>query len=338
MRAETLAARALRRALRLALPALLAALAGCAIVTAQLNPFATRPQELAEAVVDGEGTEKILLLGLSRVLTGQEEEAALGLRRRESAVSRVREELRKAAGDKRIAALVLRIDSPGGTVTASDVIYHEVRAFAEKKQVPVLAQLMDIATSGGYYVALAADEIAAHPTTVTGSIGTVMFSVNLEGLLDKLGIKNQTLKAGKHKDIGSPLRAMSPEERRILQGILDEFHQHFLSRIRERRPQIPEAALATIADGRVLSAHDALAAGLIDRIGYLDETLAAARARAGIEKAKVVMYRRPDEFSENIYSASVLPPAQVHWAGIDLARLGAERPVFLYLWMPGYGI
>jgi len=310
------------------------ALSGCAVIFADLNPFAARPEELEEHVVSGEGRDKIVLIDISRVISAQEREGTLGLTKHESMVARVRQELQQAADDDRVKALVLRINSPGGTVTASDVLHHEVRAFAAHRRTPVIAQLMDLGTSGAYYVALAADEIVAHPTTVTGSIGVVLFGINLEGLLDKIGVRNQTLKAGTHKDIGSPLRKMSPDEERILQTILNDMRDRFVQLVRERRPHASGAPLAAATDGRVITAGQALEAGLIDRIGYLEDALAMARARAGIERARVIMYRRPSEFAETIYSRATTAPPQVNLINLDLAALGLREPAFMYLWQP----
>jgi protease-4 len=309
-------------------------LAGCAFVVADLNPFGGRPEQLREQVVEGEGKPKILLIDISRTIGDEERDPALGLRRRESTVARVKEELRKAEEDDRVQAVVLRINSPGGTVTASDILYHELRAFSARRKVPIVAQCLDVATSGAYYAALAADEIVAQPTTVTGSIGVIMFGLNVEGLLDKLGVRNQTLKAGTHKDIGSPLRAMTPDDERILQGILDDMRGRFVQLVQERRPGAKPDMLPSVTDGRVITAGQALEAGLIDRIGYLDDALAVARQRAGVTTARVVVYRRPSEFGQTIYSIGGGAPAQVNLMNVDLGGLLPHGPAFMYLWAP----
>jgi protease IV len=321
------------------LAALLATLtvSGCAFVVADLNPFAARPQELEEHVVSGEGRDKILVIDVSHIISNDEREGTLGLAKQESVVARVTEELRQAGDDNRVRAVVLRINSPGGTVTASDTLYHVVRDFSTKKNVPVVAQLMDLGTSGAYYVALATDEIVAQPTTVTGSIGVVMFGINLTGLLDKIGVKNQTLTAGVHKDIGSPLRPMTPEDRQILQSVLDDMRGRFVELVHERRPHAGADSFAAVTDGRIITAGQALQAGLIDRIGYLDDTIAVARERAGLTTARVILYRRGNEFAENIYSKAGTPPAQVNLINFDLGALAGLGPAFLYLWQPQLG-
>ncbi len=313
---------------------LLWCLPGCVFITGNINPFSAVPQPLEEHVVSGEGADKILLIDISRVITGQEEEDALGVKRRDSTTARVREELDKAAKDDRVRAVVLRINSPGGTVTASDIVFHQVMEFKARRRVPVVAQMLDMATSGGYYVALAADEIVASPTTVTGSVGVVMYGLNLAGLLQKLGVKNQTLKAGERKDMGSPLREMTPEEAGILQAVLTQMHQRFLMLVGQQRPGMSPEALRSIADGRIVTAEQALQLHMVDRIGYLDDTLASVAQRAGLVRARVVMYRRPEQFAENIYSRAAVP-GQINLMNVDLGGLAYSGPQFMYLWLPG---
>lgn len=313
---------------------LLAVLSGCFFITGNFNPFGQAPEALQERVVAGEGADKVLLLDISRTITAEEQEQAFGLRRRASTVARVEEALQRASKDDKVKAVVLRINSPGGTVTASDVIYHRLISFKAKRGIPVIAQMMDMGTSGAYYVALAADEIIASPTTVTGSIGVVMYGVNLADLLAKIGVSNQTIKAGAHKDIGSPLRKMTPEEAQILQGVLDQMRTRFVDLVRERRPRFDGDP--ALIDGRVLTAPQALAGNLVDRIGYLDDAIAIARERAHIEKARVIMYRRPGEFAENIYSQpSLSGEMQLNLINLDLGGLLPGSPRFLYMWLPG---
>jgi protease-4 len=323
--------RMLRRGLACALPFFLP---GCVFITGNLNPFSAAPQPLEEHVVSGKGKAKILVIDISRAISDEEEEAPFGLARRESVTARVQQELEQAASDDHVRAVVLRINTPGGTVTASDTVFHTIMAFKADHHVPVVAQFLDMGTSGAYYVALAADEIVASPTTVTGSIGVVMYGVNLTGLMGKIGIKNQTIKSGAEKDIGSPLRPMTPEDTRILQAILDNLHSRFLTVVRERRPGLSEETLKLVSDGRPLTADQALQLGLVDRLGYLQETLQATQQRAGLTEAQVVMYRRPEEFAENIYSRAPLGPAQFSLLNLNVAGIPFTAPQFLYMWLP----
>ncbi len=310
-------------------------LPGCIFVTGTLNPFSSVPQPLEEHVVSGEGGDKILLVDISRVIGDQDEEGAFGIRHRESTTARVREELGRAAKDDQVRAVVLRINSPGGTVTASDTVFQQIMDFKAATGVPVVAQMLDMATSGAYYIALAADEIIASPTTVTGSVGVVLYSINLSGLMEKLGISDQTVKSGDKKDIGSPLRKMTPDEARILHTVLGELQGRFMTVVRQRRPDLTPETVRLISDGRILTADQALQARLVDRIGYLQDAVHSAERRANLTQSSVIMYRRPEEFAENIYSRAALPPAQMNLVNFDFGGLAHTSPQFLYMWLPG---
>ena len=321
----------MRRALALALAL---GTSGCFVSLGNLGLLrGERPLE--ETRLEGKGRAKVLLVDVSNVITDLPSKHVFGLLEEESTVERIHAELKKAADDDRVKALVLRVNSPGGGVTASDQVYGEIVRFKQERKVPVVAALGDLAASGGYYVACAADRIVAQPTTTTGSIGVIMTSLNLEGLLAKVGVRNQTFKAGEHKDILSPLRGATPEERRIIQSILDDLHARFVRVVRDSRPKLDQSRLAELTDGRIFDAPQALAAGLIDQIGDLHAALEAAKTAAGVDEARVVAYRRPDEMRENIYSAARGAPAQVNVLPVDLGALAASGPRFMYLWAPG---
>jgi protease-4 len=313
---------------------LLACLPGCFFIKAELDAFARGPKPLEERVLSGEGKDKILLMNVSRLISTEAEEDPFGIRERPSAVARVEEELTRASSDDSIRAVVVRINSPGGTVTASDIVYDQLMEFKKEKDVPVVAQLMDVAASGGYYVALAADDIVAYPTTVTGSIGVVFHGVSLEGLFDKIGIRDQTVKSGEKKDIGSPLRKMTAEERQLLQVILDEMKERFVGLVIERRLSLADDAEALIADGRIFSAEQARELGLVDRIGTLEDSIELAKQRAGITEARVVAYRRKNEHGGGIHARAGEVPPMVNVVNLDLGSV-TRTPQFLYLWVPG---
>jgi len=305
------------------------ALAGCSLVSVDFTP---RIRPLDEETVEGSGTAKILLLDLSGVLS--EETPTLTLTApppRVPLLARVREELQRAEKDERIKAVIVRINSPGGTITASDILYREIRTFKERKKVPVIAAIMDVGASGGYYAALAADQILAHPTSVTGSIGVVMLTLNAQGLLEKIGVAPLAIKSGGLKDAGSPFRALTDEERVVFQKMIDEMFARFVGLIVEAR-KIPEAQVRQLADGRIYTAEQARALGLVDRLGYLDDAVQMAKDAAGIAQARVVMYHRPREYRTNYYSAASAPPA-AESALAHLAALAAG-PRFFYLWWP----
>jgi protease-4 len=300
--------------------------AGCSVVSLDLTP---RVRPLEETTLEGTGRDKVLLLDLSGVLA---EEPIFTLEGRPPVplLARVREELEKAAADDRVRALVIRINSPGGTITASDVLFHELSQFKARRNVPVVASILDVGASGGYYVALAADRIVAHPTTVTGSIGVLMLTVNSGGLLEKVGVTASYIKSGPLKDMGSPFRALSPEERAVFQDLIDRLYGRFVALVARQR-RLDEARVRTVADGRVYLAPEALSLGLVDRIGYLEDAIAQARDLAGLTEAKVVAYHRPRQYRATIYSAAEAPAPPTL---TELLRAAVTGPRLLYLWWP----
>ncbi len=316
------------RVFRLLLVALF--LAACSVISIDFTP---RIQPLREQTVEGTGAGKVLLMDLSGVIS-EEPLVSLGAQApRVSLLARVREELKKAEDDDRIQALVVRINSPGGTATASDILYRELSAFKARKKIPVVAAIMDVGASGGYYVALAADTIVAHPTTVTGSIGVVMLTLNAEGLLQKVGVAPLAIKSGAKKDMGSPFRALSDEERQIFQGVIDDLYGRFVSLIAKER-RMPEDKVRAFADGRIYTARQAKELGLVDRVGYLEEAVEAAKQAARLSEARVVMYHRPREYRSNIYSGTPVPePIQPSLLQLSSLLIG-PGPRFLYLWWP----
>ncbi len=290
---------------------------------------------LIEKAVGGTGADKVLLIDISGLISDKEERGVLGFQTAPRLTARIREELDKASEDKRVKAVVLRIKTPGGEVTTSDIVHHEIKRFKEKSEVTVVAELMGIATSGGYYIASAADEIIAHPTTVTGAIGVVAYRINATGLMEKIGLTDETIKSGEKKDMGSPIRPMADEERELLQAIIDSMFERFLDAVKEGRPGMDEAALKEVSDGRVYTAEQALKLGLIDRIGYMEDAIERAKERAGIEEARVVAYARPGDYRSNIYSSSKLAaPSTVNLINIDADFLKGPGMRFMYLWMP----
>ena len=313
--------------------ALAAALAGCSLITLDLTP---RLQPLEEEVVEGRGAAKVLLLDVSGFLADEGLRPTLTLGTpppRVPLLARVREELKKAAADDDVRALVVRVNSPGGTVTAADVLYREISEWRQQTKRPVVAVMLDVAASGGYYVALAADTIVAHPTSVTGSIGVIMVSLNAEGLMQKLGLSTVAIKSGERKDMGSPFRPLTDDERRIFQGVIDALHRQFVAKLVERRGLPPAEALA-LADGRIYTAEQALASRLIDRVGYMPDAIAAARRAAGVDAARVIVYHRPREYRATYYARADAPPAALDAALERFAALAGTGPKFLYLWWP----
>ena len=199
----------------------------------------------------------------------------------------------------------------------------------------VVACFLGMATSGGYYVAAAADHIIAQPTTLTGSIGVIALKFNVQGLMEKVGVEEENIKSGDKKDIWSPFRPATSEERKILQSIIDEYQGRFLAVVREARAKMTQSDVANISDGRVFSGPQAMKLHLVDQLGYLNDAVQWARSAVGMEQAQVIAYHRPGTYVENIYSMS---EGKV-WSWTERLRQGGlphQRPTpqFMYLWLP----
>ncbi len=179
-----------------------------------------------------------------------------------------------------VKAVVLRVDSPGGIVAPSQEIYEEVKKFAAKKK--IIVSMGSLAASGGYYISAPATMIYANPGTITASIGVILKLSNIETLMDKIGIKSHTLKTGKYKDSGSPFRNFSPEDRAMLQSVIDNTHEQFIRAVAEGR-KLPIEDVRKIADGRILSGEQAKGARLVDRLGTLQDAIEEAGKLAGIK-------------------------------------------------------
>jgi protease-4 len=277
-------------------------LSGCITVNVDLFKTPGPPQE---KVIAGSGEAKIVMVDVSGFISSTPGTQWLlpRFRYRLGLVARLHEELDLAAKDPQVKGLLVRIMSPGGSISGSDLVYHLIRNFSRRKKAPVVACLVSLATSGGYYVSLAADEIYALPTTVTGSIGVILVKLNVAGLLKKLGIQNETYASGPNKDMFSQLRPDTSAQRTIINGIVGAIYERFITLVAERR-RLPLERVRRLADGRIFLAPQALKAGLIDRLGYPEDALARLKTLAKVKDARVVIYSRPGEYRENIYAMS----------------------------------
>ncbi len=318
----------------LAVTALL--VSGCAAPRIKLFPDATDP--LREFTLQGTEKGKVLVIPVRGIIS---EAPRKGFpRARPSMVQEIVSQLRLAEKDEEVSAVFLKIDSPGGSTTASDLLYHEIMAFKKRTGAKVVVAMMDVAASGAYYVSLPADYILAHPTTVTGSIGVIFMQPKVTGLMGKIGLNMEVSKFGKNKDMGSPFRQTTEEEQRILQGLTDELGGRFVSLVGKHR-KLDQKALADISTARVYLAKEALQLGLVDKIGYLNDALSQAKKLAGLpEDTKVVVYRRTEYPDDNLYNTAT---TQCSGRGLSLIDLGLLdsitflRTGFYYLWPPAAG-
>ena len=308
---------------------------GCISVNVSLTPSSA---PLKEHVVEGEGAPKILLLDISGFISQKGRGGSLlNLEKKPSTVVHVREALKEAEKDDNIAGVIIKINSPGGTVTASDIVYHELLNFKKKKKVPVYACITGTGTSGAYYIAAAADTVISHPTAITGSIGVIALKFNIEALLNKIGVDNETIKSGEKKDIFSPFRPITPEERELMQGIIDHLYGKFVDAIfTQRKDLLTKEEIVQLGDGRLYTADQALELKLIDHIEYLDDSIQRMKQALNIEDARIITYNHSGKYNGTIYSSYTPNNSSI------LGLLGGEpngfSPLsgieFLYLWRP----
>ena len=297
-------------------------MSGCTFLKVNIVP---EVEPLSEKAIGGKGRDKVLVLDISGIIMSGEAGSPLSGRKEPGIIARVREALDRARKDGQVKAVVLRINSPGGGVTASDMLYHELKTFKQEKGVTLVAHIMDVGASGAYYAALAADAITAQPTSVTGSIGVIMYRVDATGLMQKAGIQAVEIASADKKGLGSPFRPVSDEERRIFQGFIDSLYGRFTGLVAQERKMTPEA-VRKMADGRIFTSAEAQSGGLIDATGYLEDAIELAKKKAGLSEATVVTYFRPGEYRANIYSMSLIT--------IDLGDIADPGAKFLYLWWP----
>ena len=236
-------------------------------------------------------SDKILVVHLRGIISGLEPGSFA-----DTAVEDIKVQLRQAADDKDVKAVVLHIDSPGGEVTASDTIYNAVRKFRDEKKKPVVVYMGSMAASGGYYVACAGSHLIANDTTFTGSIGVIMESLKYKALFDKVGLEFVTFKSGKMKDMLSGSRDLSDEEKDYVQKMIMQTYDKFVGIVAKERKLPVDQLRNGIADGRVVSGKDALDAKLVDQLGEVEDAYAKAIALSGAKNARIVRYVSPVGF------------------------------------------
>jgi protease-4 len=245
----------------------IAVLAGVFVVSwLGMTFFFAKVSDFPEPGIFSHGSGKIGVVELKGVITSPEKAI---------------KELTSFRKNRRIAAIVLRIDSPGGAVGASQEIFEEVKRTRQTK--PVVASMGSVAASGGYYAALGADKIMASRGTLTGSIGVIIKFANLSEIFNKIGYKSEVIKSGVMKDIGATNRSMTAEERLLIQDIIDNVHEQFIQAVSKNRA-LPVGKVRKLADGRIYSGEQALAAGLIDQFGNFNDAVMLAAQLAGLEE------------------------------------------------------
>lgn len=304
---------------------------GCA--GPKITLFSDAADPLEEMTLSGTAEEKILVIPISGVI--KDAPRSRFMRTMPSVVQEVVSHLQKAEKDDRVKAVLLKIDSPGGTITASDILYHELLSFKQRTGKKLLVCMMNVAASGGYYISLPADVIMAHPTTITGSVGVILMRPQVSGLMEKMGVAVRVNKSGENKDMGSPFRSVTPEEEKLMQAMIDLLARRFTGLVKKHR-NLSDVQMTTVADARIFMAEEAVSVGLVDKVGYLTDAIDEAKTIARLDDdAKVVIYRRTEYADDNLYNTlssgtDVDPVALVNLGCIE--NWFALEPGFYYLW------
>lgn len=251
----------------------------------------------------------------------------------ENPVALFREKIDVIRKDQDVKAVVLRINSPGGGVTASDMMCHELMALKQERNLPIIASVMVVGTGGAYYLANHCDAVIAHPTSIVGGVGVILNAYNLEDTMGQFNVLAAAIKSGEKIDAGTPERTISDDEREMLQRIADSFHQRFIDQVKSKRPQLANVE-PQWTDGSVMTGSEAHAIGMVDGVGYLDEAIEIARQQAGLKPDdRVVMYRRANDHAYTPLDISPNQPAMSSLVPLSIPGLDrSSMPTFLYMW------
>jgi protease IV len=273
----------------------------------------------------GSGTTKVVRIWFTGILTRELDGGWLGTT---DPVEDCLRQIRAARQDDKVSAIILEVDSPGGEVTAADEIHRELQLFKDsRKDRKIVVLVHDMAASGGYYISMPADRILAQPTALIGSIGVLMQTLNIQGLSEKIGVTDTTIKSGKNKDMLNPFHPVDPEQIQLLQASVDAMHARFVDLVAEGR-HLKKADLRSLADGRIFTVEEALKYKLIDGIGYWDEALDETCNLLGVEDIFVVTYAAEKTFFDRLLGVRAPLP------GLQALLSSAGIPRRLYLWRP----
>ena len=279
--------------------ALAFSLSGCAVI--KLGQSYDSP--IQEQVLDkGKTEDKVLILSIDGTLSDSPKRGLLS--QAPSLLDSVMMQLKKAEEDKKIKAVVLKINSPGGGVTVSDILYHELLSFKERTHKTLYVQMMNVAASGGVYIAMAADHIQAHASTITGSVGVISINADLSGTMDKIGAAVNVYKTGDNKDMGSPFRPATKSDQTVFQNMVDGMAKNFYEVVKTQR-KLTDEQMAELKTARIFTGKDAIEAGLVDSLGYLSDATEQACKLAKAKDCKIVSYRFKTNPNATSYSPSM---------------------------------
>jgi protease-4 len=319
---------------------------GCGAPSFLVTPVANSNKLEEEQVAPGKGWSpgKVVVIPVEGMLANAR--AGGLLQATENPLSLFTQQLERAEDDPSVRAIVLRVNSPGGTVSCSDAMYQLIKRYKQRTGRPVVASAQEVDASGAYYVSCAADKIVAQPTSVVGSIGVIFETMEFEGTLDKLGIRAGAIKSGNLKDMGSPFRAIRDDERAVMQGMVEEYFTRFIGIVHDNRPvkeepvahitHYNEASYGGVYSGRVFSGERARELGLIDKTGLLEDAIDLAKQLAKAPDAMVVMYQRPYGYGGSVYASNHTPTPRADVMRLELPGASELLPSgFYYLWAPG---
>lgn len=319
---------------------------GCGIPSFLVTPVENSSKLEEQEVQSGKGflPDKVAIIELEGLLSNSKGGGLL--QPTENKMSLFAQQLERAEKDPSVKAVVLRVNSPGGTVTCSDAMYQLVRKFRAKTGKPVVASIQEVGASGAYYISCGADKIVAQPTSVVGSVGVIFESFEFSGTLAKLGVRSDDVKSGTLKDMGSPFKPLEPDEREVMQSMVEEYFARFIGVVRSNRPVTEPPATdlgdyrkkgyAGIYSGRVFSGDKAAELGLVDRTGLLEDAIDLAREMAKVPNSAAVIYVRPYGYGGSIYAETSVPAPQANVSHIELPGANSVLNAgFYYIWRPG---
>jgi protease-4 len=325
---------------------LLVFLAGCGTPSFLVTPISSSSTLEEQTVQKGSGwfPPKVAIIEVEGMLANAKTGGLL--QATENSMSLFVQELAEAEADPSVKAIVLRVNSPGGTVSCSDAMYQIVVRFKRRSHKPVVSSIQEVGASGAYYVSCSADRIVAQPTSIVGSIGVIFESMEFSGTLDKIGARAWAITSGPLKDMGSPFKPLNDNERDVMQQMVNEYFSRFIEIVRSNRTvtEAPASEMsyykkpdyAGIFSGRVFSGEEAKKLGLVDQTGLLEDAIKLAEQLAHVSGAGVVMYKRPYGYSGSIYASSTTPTPKASTTTINLPGASALVPAgFYYLWQPG---
>ncbi len=286
-----------------------------------------------EMIISGSGPDKIAVIDISGIILDRPQSQGFAAFNEDTTTAvKIRKTLNEISKDTDVKAVILNVNSPGGSAAASEEILQLINQYKQSSGKKVVAYFSDLSASGAYYVSMSADKIVANPSNITGSIGVIISYINYGDLASKYGVKNIVYKSGPHKDIISEFREPTDEEKLIMQGLIDDAYSNFVSAVSMGR-KIPEGTVKALADGRVYSAQGAKQNNLVDSIGTFDQAISETKQLAGLKDATVVEFGQPSFLDYLLGSSfgkinmSILP-------GIDKVLFSKPGPSLLYLYTP----